>query len=76
MLLNVKAELNDHYVLGIYDPNEATEQTLLLYKSPYIDADGDGYLNINYKNKQTQLNPIPLAAILTISMSETTLTPL
>ena len=62
MLLNVKAELNDHYVLGIYDPNEATEQTLLLYKSPYIDADGDGYLNINYKNKQTQLQSYTLGS--------------
>lgn len=62
MLLHVKAELDDHYVLGIYDPNEATEQTLLLYKSPYIDADGDGYLNINYKDNQTQLQSYTLAS--------------
>ena len=62
MLLNVKAELDDHYVLGIYDPNEATEQTLLLYKSPYIDADGDGYLNINYKDNQTHLQSYTLAS--------------
>lgn len=62
MLLNVKAELDDYYVLGIYDPNEATEQTLLLYKSPYIDADGDGYLNINYKDNQAQLQSYTLAS--------------
>lgn len=62
MLINVKAELDDYYALGIYDPNEATEQTLLLYKSPYIDADGDGYLNINYKDNQTQLQSYTLAS--------------
>ena len=66
MLLNVKEVHKDHYVLGVYDPNEPTEQTLVLYKDPDIDADGDGRLKINYNNQASFIKYYILASDLKI----------
>ena len=62
LLLNVKEDANDHYVLGIYDPNYSDEQTLILYKSPYIDESGDGYLNTEYKGHANYIISYTLAS--------------
>ena len=62
LLLNVKEDTNDHYVLGIYDPNYSDEQTLILYKSPYIDESGDGYLNTEYKGQANYIISYTLAS--------------
>ena len=66
MLLNVKEVHKDHYVLGVYDPNKPTEQTLVLYKDPDIDADGDGRLKINYNDKASFIKYYILASDLKI----------
>ena len=51
LLLDIKEVHSDHYVLGAYDPNDTTEQTLILYTEPDIDEDGDGQLKIKYHGK-------------------------
>ena len=50
MLVDVKENKEDSYVLGVYNPNEFEEQELILYKTPYYDKDGDGYLKIKFGN--------------------------
>lgn len=51
LLLDIKEVHSDYYVLGAYDPNDTTEQTLILYTEPDIDEDGDGQLKIKYHGK-------------------------
>ena len=51
LLLDIKEVHSDYYVLGAYDPNDTTEQTLILYTEPDIDEDGDGQLKIEYHGK-------------------------
>lgn len=48
LLVNVKGTYSDHYVLGVYDPNEEEEQTMTLYKTPYISDENEAYLKISY----------------------------
>ena len=66
MLLNVKETHPEYYKLGFYDPLEETEQTLILYREPYIDSDGDGYLKIQYNNSDTHIKSYMLASDLDI----------
>lgn len=51
LLLDIKEVHSDYYVLGAYDPNDTTEQTLILYTEPDIAEDGDGQLKIKYHGK-------------------------
>lgn len=51
LLLDIKDVHSDYYVLGAYDPNDTTEQTLILYTEPDIAEDGDGQLKIKYHGK-------------------------
>ena len=51
LLLDIKEVHSDYYVLGAYDPNDTTEQTLILYTESDIDEDGDGQLKIKYHGK-------------------------
>ena len=48
LLVNIKGEYSDHYVLGVYDPNKEEEQTMTLYKTPYISDENEAYLKISY----------------------------
>lgn len=48
LLVNIKGTYSDHYVLGVYDPNEEEEQTMTLYKTPYINDENETYLKISY----------------------------
>lgn len=50
LLINIKETTPDYYVLGVYDPNESEEQTMILYKTPYISDENEAYLHISYGN--------------------------
>ena len=47
LFLEVLETYSDHYVIGIYDPNEAEEQRLTLYKDAYA-VDDDPKIHISY----------------------------
>lgn len=52
LLINIKETNSDNYVLGVYDPNESEEQSMILYKTPYISDENEAYLHISYGNSK------------------------